>query len=78
MTIPFYEWVSYERKGSSVLHKLSQDIRENARAPKKADTLKEWQEYLQSKNVPEKTIKVLEAAWALYWDPERRELYHDY
>jgi len=74
----FYEWCSFDRNVRNSICKLSIDIRQDVNAPKEAATLKEWEDYLKSINVPENTIKTLQEAWALYWDQERREPYHNY
>ena len=74
----FYEWIIRERKRSNHFYKLSIDIKGDANAPKTADSLNEWSDYLKLKKVPQKTISFLEEAWAIYWDQERREPYHNY
>lgn len=74
----FYEWIIRERKRSNYFYKLSIDIKCDANAPKTADSLNEWSDYLKLKKVPQKTISILEEAWAIYWDQERREPYHNY
>lgn len=74
----FYVWASFDRTGSRSFRKLLSDIQVDSTAPQKADTLKEWEDYLKSKNVPEKTIRTLQEAWSIYWEQERREPYHDY
>jgi len=74
----FYEWNLFDRKVRGSICKLSIDIRQDTNAPQNADTLKEWEDYLKSKQVPEKTIKTLQEIWAIYWDQERREPYHGY
>lgn len=81
MITPFYHWVSCVREvknAPSHFKKLSQDIGEDADAPQRANTLIEWQTYLKSKNACKEALQALDAAWAIYWDLERREPYHGY
>jgi len=78
MKMSFYEWITFNKKVNSYFGKLSKDIREDSTAPQRAETLKEWKEYLKSKNCCNGAMQVLEEAWAIYWDQVHREAYSNY